>query len=182
MSMPAASGCITSRRRSSLCIFRVSSRRCLRFISSQWCCLGWLVAPLFFSSGLDFMVTFPCRIQLGSARLAKTTQSRQRGRAVLLFRTTPATIYTIARTGAMLLIGQERSRKKAALAAEPGCAPDCSGTTLWSSSSLQQFQAHTTSAKRWPVLLRNCCLLGRDRYWGDSVTQLFGFGLETLDL
>src|SRR2546429_3311127 len=65
------------------------------------------------------MLTFLCRIQLGSARLAKTTQSRQRGRAVLLFRTTPAAIYTIARTGAMPLIGQERSRENAALAAEP---------------------------------------------------------------
>jgi hypothetical protein len=31
-------------------------------------------------------------------------------------------------------------------------------------------------------LARNCCWLGRDRYWGDSVSQLFGFGLETLDL
>src|SRR5882672_6407240 len=153
--MPPASGCITSRLRSSVCIFRIISRRCLRFISCQWCCVGWLVALLFCSSGLGFMLTFPCRIQLGSARLAKTTQSRQRGRAVLLFRTTPAAIYTIARTGAMLLIGQERSKENAALAVEPGCASDCSGTTPWSSSSLQQFQAHTTSAKRWPVLLRN---------------------------
>src|SRR6266550_8331249 len=82
----------------------------------------------------------------------------------------------------MLPIGQERSKENAALAAEPGCASDCSGTTPWSSSSLQQFQAHTTSAKRWPVLARNCCLLGRDRYWGDSVSELFGFGLEALDL
>src|SRR6266704_3230662 len=180
--MPPASGCITSRLRSSFCIFRIISRRCLRFISCQWCCVGWLVALLFFSCGLDFMLTFPCQIQLGSARLAKTTQSRQRGRAVLLFRTTPAAIYTIARTGAMLPIGQERSKENAALAAEPGCASDCSGTTPWSSSSLQQFQAHTTSTKRWPVLARNCCLLGRGRYWGDSVSELFGFGLEALDL
>jgi hypothetical protein len=42
-------------------------------------------------------------------------------RAVLLFRTTPTTIYIIARTGAMLHDGQERSRENAALAAEPGC-------------------------------------------------------------
>jgi hypothetical protein len=26
------------------------------------------------------------------------------------------------------------------------------------------------------------CLLGRSRYWGDSVSELFGFGLEALDL
>src|SRR6266699_6085921 len=118
-----------ARLRSSFCIFRIISRRCLRFISCQWCCVGWLVALLFCSSGLDFMLTFLCRIQLGSARLAKTTQSRQRGRAVLLFRTTPAAIYTIARTGAMLLIGQERSRENAALAAEPSCALDFSWAT-----------------------------------------------------
>src|SRR5712691_12774900 len=126
--MPAASGCITSRLRSSLWIWRVISRRCLRFISCQWCCVGWLVALLFCSSGLDFVLTFLCRIQLGSARLAKTTQSRQRGRAVLLFRTTPAAIYTIARTGAMLPIGQERSKENAALAAKPGCATDSTCT------------------------------------------------------
>ena len=48
----------------------------------------------------------------------------QRGRAVLLFRTTPATIYIIASTGAMLDIGQERSRVKTALAAELGCIGD----------------------------------------------------------
>src|SRR5205807_3432209 len=82
---PPASGCITSRLRSSFCIFRIISRRCLRFISCQWCCVGWLVALLFCSSGLDFMLTFLYLIQLGSARLAETTQSRQRGRAVLLF-------------------------------------------------------------------------------------------------
>src|SRR2546429_2192776 len=52
--MPAASGWITSRLRSSLWIFRMVSRRCLRFISCQW----WLVALLFFSCGLAFMLTF----------------------------------------------------------------------------------------------------------------------------
>jgi len=67
------------------------------------------------------MLTFLCQIQLGPARLA---QSPQRGRAVLLFRTTPATIYIIATTGAMLQIGQERSRLNAALAAEPNCNGD----------------------------------------------------------
>src|SRR4029077_16025242 len=138
--MPAASGCITSRLRSSLWIFRIVSRRCLRFISCQWCCVGWLIALLFFSCGLGFMLTFPCQIQLGPARLAKTTQSPQRGRAVLLFRTTPATIYTIARTGAMLPIGQERSRENAALTAGPCCASDFS-------CSREEFQAHITTAK-----------------------------------
>jgi hypothetical protein len=78
---------------------------------------------LFFSFGLDSkLVAFLCQIQLGPARLAKTTQSPQRGRAVLLFRTTPATIHTIANTGAMLIFGQERSMEKTALAAEPAYA------------------------------------------------------------
>src|SRR6516162_7311191 len=122
--MPAASGCITSRLRSGLWIFRIISRRCLRFISCQWCWVGWSMAFLFFSCGLDFMLTFLRQIQLGPARLAKTTQTPHRGRAVLLCRTTPATIYTIARTGAMLLIGQERSREKPALAVEPSCNGD----------------------------------------------------------
>ena len=76
------------------------------------------------------MLTFSCQIQRGSARLAKTTQSPQRGRAVILFRATPATIFTIANTGAMLTIGQERSRDIAALAAEPRCASDFSRVTL----------------------------------------------------
>jgi len=67
------------------------------------------------------MLTFPCQVQLGPARLVKPTQSPQRGRTVLLFRTTPATIYTIAKTGAMLIVGQKRTKEIAALAAEPGC-------------------------------------------------------------
>ena len=88
---------------------------------------------LFFSFGLGFMLAFLCQIQLGPARLAKTTQSPQRGRAALLFRTTPATIYIIASTGAMLDFGQERTIEIAALAAEPGCdlilaAPDSAPT------------------------------------------------------
>jgi hypothetical protein len=45
------------------------------------------------------------------------------------FQDKPAAIYTIARTGAMLSIGQERSRENAALAAEPGCASDFSSAT-----------------------------------------------------
>src|SRR5215470_7549710 len=57
--------------------------------------------------------------QRGPARWAKPTQSLQRGRAVLLCRTTPATIHTIACTGAMLIFGQERSRETSALTAEP---------------------------------------------------------------
>jgi len=81
----------------------------------------------------------------------------------------------------MLLIGQERSKENAALAVEPGCASDCSGTTPWSSSSLQQFQAHTTSAKRWPVLLRNSGVLGCGSF-DNPKSQLGSFPLELCDL
>src|SRR5260370_17541114 len=124
--LPAALRWTISRLSSSLWIFRIVSRRCLRFISRQWGCVGWL----FFSFGLDSMlVAFLCQIQLGPARLVKTTQSPQRGRAAFLFRTTPATIYIIANTGAMLDFGQKRTIGIAALFAEPGCdlilaAPD----------------------------------------------------------
>jgi len=37
------------------------------------------------------------------------------------FQDNAATIYTIANTGAMLSVGQKRSKETAALAAEPGC-------------------------------------------------------------
>src|ERR1700745_2828654 len=119
--MPAASGWMTSKLRSSLWIFRIVSRFCLRFISCQWHCVGWSVAFLFFSCDLDFMLTFLCQIQLDPARVVKPTQSPQRGRAVLLFRTTPATIYIIAKTGAMLIVGQKRTKEIAALADGSGC-------------------------------------------------------------
>src|SRR4029077_15636576 len=65
----------------------IVARRCLRFISSQGFGVEWLVVFWAFSSGLDFMLRSPCWIQHGSAPLAKTTQSPQRGRAVLLCRT-----------------------------------------------------------------------------------------------
>src|SRR5437667_12647342 len=98
--MPAASGWITSRLRSSLWIFRMVSRRYLRFISCQCCCAGWLVALLFFSCGSALMLTFLFQIQLGPARLAKTTHTPERCRAVLLLRESPATIYILDSTAA----------------------------------------------------------------------------------
>jgi hypothetical protein len=54
--------------------------------------------------------------------VGETSQSLQQGRAFLLFRV-KSTIYTIANTGAMLLIGQERSRDSAALVVESCCDP-----------------------------------------------------------
>src|SRR5207244_150597 len=47
---------------------------------------------------------------------------------------------------------------------------------------IPHFAGRKFSAPEPYNLARNCCLLGRDRYWGDSVSELFGFGLEALDL
>jgi hypothetical protein len=44
---------------SSLWIFRIVSRRCLRFISCQWPGLGRQLSFEVFSWGLDFMLTSP---------------------------------------------------------------------------------------------------------------------------
>jgi hypothetical protein len=46
------------------------------------------------------------------------------GSGLSLFKDNTATIYVIANTGAMLDIGQERSKEKAALTAEPHCGSD----------------------------------------------------------
>ena len=56
--------------------------------------------------------------QLGSARSAKLS-SLPSGVGPFLFNGMPTTIYPIANTGAMLDIGQERSKENAALAVEP---------------------------------------------------------------
>jgi hypothetical protein len=44
------------------------------------------------------------------------------GSGLYPFQGKAATIYTIANSGAMLMVGQERSKEKTALAAEPCCA------------------------------------------------------------
>ena len=50
--------------------------------------------------------------------MAKLAQSLHRGQALILIQDNPATIFSIANTGAMLRIGQERAKEIAALAAE----------------------------------------------------------------
>jgi len=50
--------------------------------------------------------------------VAKLAQSLHRGQALILIQDNPATIFSIANTGAMLRIGQERAKEIAALAAE----------------------------------------------------------------
>jgi hypothetical protein len=66
----------------------------------------------------------PVEFNPGSARAAKLTQSPQRGQALFLIQDKPATIFTIAKTGAMLFIGQIRSRETTALTVEPSCVSD----------------------------------------------------------
>src|SRR6516164_635449 len=119
--MPAASGCTTSRLRSWLSIFRIVSRRCLRFISRQCRRVRSSAAFLFFCCGLGFMLAFLHSNSTWPGPVGEPTQTPQRGRAALLFRTTPATIYIIANSGAMLDFGQKRTNGIAALVAEPGC-------------------------------------------------------------
>jgi len=97
----------------------------------------------------------PVEFKPGSARAAKLTQSPQRGQALFLIQDKPATIFTIAKTGAMLFVGQICSRETTALAVEPSCGSDSkSRATLRSSTSLGktlqacretqgEFQGHT---------------------------------------
>ena len=81
--------------------------------------------------------TPPVEFKPGSARAAKLTQSPQRGQALFLIQDKPATIFTIAKTGAMLFVGQICSRETTALAVEPSCGSDSkSRATLRSSTSL----------------------------------------------
>jgi hypothetical protein len=77
--------------------------------------------------------------------VGETSQSPQRGRAVLLFRTTPATIYTIARTGAMLLIGQERSRENVAVLLTFPLIENCYSVAL---EHFKEFWGRTTEISR----------------------------------
>ncbi len=62
------------------------------------------------------------------------------------------------------------------LAASPG--------PLSSKQKLELFAGKSLAPSRFlsSALARNSSLLGRRRYWGDSVSELFGFGLEALDL
>ena len=66
------------------------------------------------------------------------------------FQDNAAAIYTIANTGAMLLIGQERSKLNAALAAESRCEAI---VPVRPRLTLVEFQALTTAARGRHVLL-----------------------------
>jgi hypothetical protein len=126
ISMPAASGWTTARLRSSLWILRIISPL-----------LAVHVVPFALGRARDcFLGFFGSFLWLGSHTPLPTLNSTwlgpvgenysisPAGSGPFLFQGMPATIYPIASTGAMLDIGQERSRENAALAAEPGCAAD----------------------------------------------------------
>lgn len=85
ISMPTASGCTTSKLRSSARIFRVSSRRCFRFISCQ---LRWTacLTPFLCCSRLVSIVSSSGQTQPGSARGVKPVRSLHRGRALSFFK------------------------------------------------------------------------------------------------
>src|SRR5208282_1269816 len=101
--MPAALGCTTSKLSSSLWIFRVISRRCLRFICCQLPCVGRQVAFLGFSSGWGFMLTYSTLNSTWLGPVGETYSISPAGSGLYPFQDNAATIYTIANTGAKLL-------------------------------------------------------------------------------
>ena len=127
----AASGCTTSKVRSSLCIFRIISRRCLRFIWLHLPGVGgvglslvflWVVLLVWdFSDALLFILTLSL---LNSTWLGPGGETYNLSSGVgplSLFRTIPPPSLQSPITGAMLTCGQKCSKDKADLAVEPGC-------------------------------------------------------------
>src|SRR6516225_8872596 len=157
--MPAASGCTIFKLRPSAWILRIISRRCLRFIECQPAGserrAAFLCCFCSFCCFVGFTLSSPLINSIWLGPGSEIAQSPQRGQALFLIQDKPATIFTIAKTGAMLLIGQIRSRETAALAVEPGCGSDSkSRATLRRSTSLGktlqacretqgEFQGHT---------------------------------------
>src|SRR6516162_3978002 len=123
--MPAASGCTICKLRSSACILRIISRRCLRFIECQpagserrsafLCCLCW------YFCFVGFTLSSPLINSICLGPGSEIAQSLHRGRAISFFKDTPRQHPRIANTGAMLKIGQKRSRDKTALTVESDC-------------------------------------------------------------
>jgi hypothetical protein len=130
--MPAAWGCTTSKLRSSLCILRIISRRCLRFISFHLPGVGgvglllvflWVLLPVWdFSDALLFMLTLSSLNSTLARPGRRNSHNLSSGVGPLsLFRTIPPPSLQSPRTGAMLTCGQKCAKDKAALAVEPGC-------------------------------------------------------------
>jgi hypothetical protein len=79
------------------------------------------------------------------------------------FQDNAATIYTIANTGAMLIVGQKRSREPTALTAEPRCTSDSNSRrdNPRPSSFLTKSLTLITTLKAWPLLIAAFCRLDK---------------------
>jgi len=95
-SMPAASGWITSKLMSSLWIFRVISRRCLRFICCQWPCVGPQVASLGFLLLFVFHANRSTSNSTWLGPVSETYSISPAGSGPYPLQDNAATIYTIA--------------------------------------------------------------------------------------
>jgi hypothetical protein len=93
----------------------------LRFISFQWPRVEGFVAFWIFSGGLAHAYLSTLN-STWPGPVGETYSFSPSGSGRSPFQDNAATIYTIAYTGAMLQVGQKRSKEEiAALAAEPGC-------------------------------------------------------------
>src|SRR6266446_6347893 len=162
--MPEASGCITSRLRSPLCIWRIISRRCLRFISSHlpgvalslvvllvfW--LFWFLFALW-----PFMLTFSGCIQPGPARAAKLIQSLHRGLGLDPYSGQSRHHLFNRHYRSHANVRAETLQRNCGLSCRAGCAQDSSAVPPFKSrgtlETLKEFLAHTTTPKGWPALM-----------------------------
>src|ERR1700722_19188085 len=109
--MPAASGCTTSKLRSSLWIFRVISRRCLRFSCCQLPCVGRQVAFLGFSFCLGFMLTYSTSNSTWLGPVGETYSISPAGSGLYPFQDKPPPSTQSPIPEPSSFVGQERSRE-----------------------------------------------------------------------
>ena len=159
--MPAASGCTTSKLRSSLWIFRVISRRCLRFIWCQLFGVGRQIAFLFFCDCLDFMAHLPWLIFHGGFNSARPGRrplhSLSIGVGPLFFSDQRRYhLYNRQYRSHAPLSGRNAPESICGLAAESRCASDFNSHQAACHSShtlFIRFLSHTTTPAGWPLLL-----------------------------
>ena len=153
MSIPAASGCTTSRLISSAWIFRANSLRCFRFVGCG-ARLGLVTAGdlagfrCFFFGG-PFMLSYPrC---LGSTRLGpvgeKYTISPAGSSPGPFSRSRPPPYTQSPNTGATLTYGHKRAKEKRALTAEPRCHSALYADCIWM-RTLAEFLTRVTTPAR----------------------------------
>src|SRR6516164_8682037 len=156
MSIPAASGCTTSRLRSCAWIFRAISRRCFRFIWSQPRRVGLGVA------WVVFLVVFPAvdcllRRMVGSPRWLEINPARPGGRKLLhlsigveafpFSRRTPPPSTQPPTPEPRYQSDRNAPKKRTALAAEPGCPADCKWETRSNARNLAGFLSRATTRR-----------------------------------